>query len=151
MPAFTLNVPPCTAPMLSIGTDARDGDFNGMSHAGTYVVLTNTSDHACTVPGLPTIAMKDANGLLLPVTHQAPVGMHPGPVVVPVRLEPGASARASIRWVAGEVFTRSRCVDPAHIEIRVGNQTVASGFRGHLCGEDGKSIAFQQSPFAGGR
>src|SRR3954464_10511918 len=91
MPAFTPNVPPCSAQMLSVVTDARDGDFNGMSHGGTYLVLTNTSGQACTIPGLPTITMKDSRGIGLPVVRKAPVGMHPGPIVVPVRLEPGAS------------------------------------------------------------
>jgi hypothetical protein len=137
--------------MISVSTDAADGDFNGMSHAGTYLVVTNKGGQACIVPGLPTIALKDAKGLLLPAARQSPAGMHPGPVVVPVRLEPGASARASLRWVAGEVFDRSRCVDPARIELRFGNQTIGTGFSGHLCGEDGKPVAFEQSPFGGGR
>lgn len=148
MPAFTPNVPPCSAQMVSVTTDAADGDFNGMSHGGTYLVLTNTSGQACTVQGLPTVSMKDAKGVLLPVARQAPVGMHPGPVVVPLRLEAGASARASLRWVAGEVYDRSRCVDPARVELRIGNQIAGTGFRGHLCGEDGKPVTFEQSPLA---
>jgi hypothetical protein len=150
MPAFTPVVPPCAAPMLSLSTDAANGDLNGMSHAGLYLVLTNTSGQACIVPGLPTVAMKDAKGLAVPVARQAPVGMHPGPAVVPVRLEPGTSARASLRWIAGEVFERSRCVDPTRVELRLGNQVIGTGFSGHLCGEDGKPIAFEQSPLTGG-
>jgi len=148
MPAFTPNVPPCSAQMVSVTTDAADGDFNGMSHSGTYIVLTNRSGKACIVPGLPVMSMKDANGVLLPVARQAPVGMHPGPIVVPVRLEAGASARASLRWVAGEVYDRSRCVDAARVELRIGNQIVGTGFSGRLCGEQGKPVAFEQSPLA---
>ena len=49
MLAFTPNVPPCTADMLTLSTDAGDGDRNGMSHAGTWLVLTNKSGQACTV------------------------------------------------------------------------------------------------------
>jgi hypothetical protein len=135
--------------MLSVVTDARDGDFNGMSHGGTYLVLINTSGQACTIPGLPTITMKDSRGIGLPVVRKAPVGMHPGPIVVPVRLEPGASARASLRWVSGPVFDHSRCVDPARVEMRFGGQVVGNGFTGHLCGEEGKPIDLDQSPLTG--
>ena len=146
MLAFTPNVPPCTADMLTLATDAGNGDFNGMSHAGTYLVLTNRSGQACTVPGLPTVSLKDAKGLALPVERKAPVGMHPGPAVVPVRLEPGASARAALRWVSGEVYDNSRCVDATKVELRFGKQVMSVGFTAHLCGEGGQAIDFEQAP-----
>lgn len=146
IPAFTPNVPACTAEMITLATDDRGGDLNGMSHAGTYLVLTNKSGQACTLLGLPSVSMKDAKGLVLPVKRQAPVGMHPGPVVVPLRLEPGASARASLRWVSGDVYDNGRCVDAARVEVRMGNQVLATGMTGHLCGESGQPVAFEQSP-----
>ncbi|QWT18942.1 DUF4232 domain-containing protein [Bacillus sp. NP157] len=145
MPVFTPVVAPCTAGMLSLATDGRDGDLDGMSHGGSYLVVTNKAGKACTVPGLPMVSLKDAQGAVLPAARKAPVGMHPGPAVVPVRLEPGASAQASLRWVSGEVFDKSRCVDPARVEVRFGDQVLRADLAGHLCGEDGKPIDFEQS------
>ncbi|HEY4092092.1 MAG TPA: DUF4232 domain-containing protein [Luteibacter sp.] len=150
MPAFTPAVPPCTAEMITLSTDTADGDFDGMSHAGIYLVLTNKSGKACTLPGQPTVALKDARGLALPTARKGPVGMHPGPVVVPVRLEPGASARASLRWVSGDVYDNGRCVDASKVELRFGAQVVTTGFSAHLCGESGKPVEFEQSPLTRG-
>jgi len=150
MPLLSPNVPPCTAAMVTLATDASGGDLNGMSHAGTYLVLTNKSGQACTLPGLPMVQMKDAKGMVLPVARKAPVGMHPGPAVVPVRLEPGASARASLRWVASEVYDNSRCVDAAKVEVRFGNQVLGTGVAAHMCGEAGQPIAFEQATFLRG-
>jgi len=146
MLAFTPNIPPCTADMLTLSTDAGDGDLNGMSHAGTWLVLTNKSGHACTVPGQPTVSLKDAKGIALQAVRKAPVGMHPGPAVVPVRLEPGASARASLRWVSGDVYDNGKCVDAAKVEVRFGKQVLSAGLSGHLCGEGAKAVEFEQSP-----
>jgi hypothetical protein len=146
MPAFTPAVPPCSADMIALVADASDGDFNGMSHGGTYLLLTNKGGKACIVAGLPAVTMKDAKGAVLPVARKAPVGMHPGPAIVPVRIEPGASARLSLRWVSGEVFDPSRCVDPARVELRFGNQVLGAPLSAHLCGEAAKSIDIDQSP-----
>lgn len=146
MPVFTPNVPPCTAAVLTLTADGDQGDFSGMSHDGTYLVLTNKGGQACTVPGLPTVVMKDAKGTALPAARKGPVGMHPGPAVVPVRIEPGASVRTGVRWVSGEVYDKSRCVDPAQVEVSFGEQVVKGAMSGHLCGEAGKPVAFEQSP-----
>jgi hypothetical protein len=146
MPAFTPVVPPCAPQVLTLMADAGNGDFDGMSHAGTWLVVTNRSGQACTVPGLPTAVFKDGNGVILRAARKGPVGMHPGPVVVPVRLEPGASARTSVRWVAGDVFDKGRCVDAARVELRFGNQVVATGMTAHLCAEQGQPVSFEQSP-----
>lgn len=148
MPVFTPNVPPCTAAMVSLAVDASEGDFNGMSHAGTWLVLDNHGGQACTLIGLPTVSMKDAKGLPLPVARKAPVGMHPGPVVVPVRLEPGETVRMSLRWVSGEVFDHSRCVDAARVEVTFGKLVLGTGLQGHLCGEGSATIPFEQSPLS---
>lgn len=147
MPALPPAVPTCTASTLTLATDAADGDFNGMSHAGTWLVVANTSGKACILPGLPTVSMKDAQGGVLPVARKAPVGMHPGPVVVPVRLEAGARAHASLRWVSGEVYDNSRCVEPARVELRFGKQVLEATLQGRLCGEVGQVLSIEQSPW----
>lgn len=148
MPAFTPAVPPCTPAMVSLSVDASEGDFNGMSHSGTWLVVANRGSEACTLIGLPTVVMKDAKGLVLPVKRQAPVGMHPGPVVVPVRLEPGATARMSLRWVSGDVYDQGRCVDASAVEVTFGKLVLRTGLQGHLCGEGASPIPFEQSPLS---
>lgn len=148
MPVFTPAVPPCTPAMVTLAVDASDGDFNGMSHSGTWLVVANRGSQACTLIGLPMVAMKDAKGAMLPVARKAPVGMHPGPVVVPVRLEPGATARMSLRWVSGEVYDNSQCVDAAKVEVTFGKLVLGTALQGHLCGEHAATIPFEQSPLS---
>lgn len=148
MPAFTPTVPPCTVAMVSVAVDDSGGDFNGMSHAGTWLVVDNRSNQSCTLIGLPVVSMKDAKGLPLPVARKAPVGMHPGPVVVPVRLEPGETVRMSLRWVSGEAFAHSRCIDPARVEVSFGKLVLGAGLQAHLCGEGAATIPFEQSPLS---
>jgi hypothetical protein len=138
--------PPCTAEMLELTLDGRDGDFNGMSHAGTWLVVRNTGRTACVMPGLPTVVFRDAQGHELPARRNVPPGMRPGPFVKPVRLEPGASARTSLRWVSGNVFDHSVTIEPATVELRFSTHAIRAPFKGRLAGEQGKPVGFDQPP-----
>ena len=144
LPAPTLAAPPCAPAAIRVTTGARDGDFSGMSHGGTLVILTNRGRFACSLPGLPTIALRDAHGRMLPAIRRAPVGMHPGPVVRPVILRPGERASTGIRWVSGPVYDASRCYDARSIRVRLGRGGVNAPLRAHLCGPGNAAPTFDQ-------
>src|SRR5579871_2646166 len=99
--------PACRAARLRLSLDGRDGDFNGMSHSGTALVIRNRGAD-CTLPALPTIEWRDKRGRLLAAARKVPIGMHPGPVMLPVRLAAGHLATADLRWVSGPVFPQNR-------------------------------------------
>jgi hypothetical protein len=100
-------LPPCRPSHLRLSVDGRDGDFNGMSHSGTALMIRNLGPD-CMLPALPVVSLRDTHGRALPAARRAPVGMHPGPVMLPVRLGAGHQAETDLRWVAGPV-ARAPC------------------------------------------
>lgn len=140
---------PCRAESLALRTDGEGGNFNGMSHGGTRLILRNTGSSDCLLPGLPTVIFLDADGKALATERKAPAGMHPGPVVVPVRLAPGAEASTPLRWVSGEVYDSSRCVSPARVRVRFGAKAVVEGaVSGRICAPGDASAAVEQPPMS---
>jgi hypothetical protein len=139
--------PACRADELTVRTDAGDGEFSGMSHAGTRLVVRNTGRAPCLLPGLPTVVFLDARGAEQPSVRQAPPGMHPGPAVLPVRLAPGAEAMTTLRWVSGEVYDRSRCFTAARVRVRFGASTVIEGpMQAHVCTQGDAPAKVEQPP-----
>jgi hypothetical protein len=138
-------LPPCKAEQLSLGFDGENGAFDGMSHSGALLVVRNLGPGACRLPGLPQLSFKDPAGQALPIARQAPVGMHPGPVVLPVTLVVGAEATAPLRWVSGEVYSPSRCFTPATASLAIGAANLTSPFQGRICGP-AKGASFEQPP-----
>ncbi|KQM23928.1 MULTISPECIES: DUF4232 domain-containing protein [unclassified Sphingomonas] len=137
--------PPCQAGQLRLSLDAGDGDFNGMSHAGTGLSVRNMGQD-CLLATLPRIQMRDARNRILPVVRQAPRGMHPGPAMVPLRLAAGHRAVAEIRWVAGPVFPRSRSVHVARITLTIGAGAISSPLTAEVFGAVGQPATFEQTP-----
>jgi len=127
-------LPDCRANQLSLAFDGEGGAFDGMSHSGSLMVLRNVGPTACRVPGLPRLTLKGAKGEALPITRNAPVGMHPGPVIVPVGVAPGAELTAPLRWVSGAVYDRSRCYDVRAAAVTIGGETIQTPLRGRICG-----------------
>lgn len=148
--AHAQQAPACQASQLALTNDvSHDADFNGMSHTGTVLVLRNTSSSTCILPPFLKVTFFD-NGKQLDAIGKAPGsrGMHPGPVMPPTRLEPGASASASIRWVNDEVFQNSFCIDPTRLTVTVEGKPISIAFDGHLCGEASQPIVFELSRFS---
>lgn len=139
-------VPPCRAAALSLSLDGENGAFDATSHGGTLLVLRNLSPNACSVPGLPTLSFAGPSGRPLPIERRPPPGMHPGPVVMPVAIAAGAEATSPLRWVSGQVFAHTTCQSPTRLSVRIGDAPVSAPFHGHLCGEAGRAIAFDQPP-----
>jgi hypothetical protein len=73
-----------------------------------------------------------------------PQGMHPGPVLVPITLSPGATAQASVRWVSSPVYAKSTCVDTTRASIVLPDGSVSAEIHAHLCGAKGSSLEYEQ-------
>lgn len=138
-------VPPCRVSQLKLTLDRRDGDFDGMSHSGTELSIRNSGSD-CTIAALPTIQLRDARNRVLSVMRQPPRGMHPGPVMLPVRVAAGHRVAMEIRWVSGPVFGHNRSMRSAKVTVKVGSRTLAAPLMATLYGEAGKPATFEQSP-----
>jgi hypothetical protein len=138
-------LPSCRADRLRVTLDARDGEFNGMSHSGTELSIRNTGQD-CMLVALPTVQLRDARNHIVSAVRRAPRGMHPGPVMVPVRLAAGHRAAAEIRWVAGPVFPHSRSVRAARISVKVGAGMLTAPLTATLYGAVGQPVTFEQTP-----
>ena len=134
----------CTAAELTLSFDGADGDFNGMSHSGTYLILTNKGSRSCSVPRRPELTFLDAKGSAIDAKANVPPGMHPGPVMVPLKLAPAASAQSGLRWVSGEVYDHSACADVAKTTVKLDAGEVSAPMPAHLCGEAGAAIRFDE-------
>lgn len=136
----------CSATQLAFSLDGGDGRFDGMSHSGTMLILRNTGKTPCTMPARPLPQFTDTGRRPLDIVMQTPVGMHPGPVLPPVVVAPGASVTSDMRWVSGNVYDNGHCESPALITLTIGKDAVSSAFSGHLCGADGKPPAYSMTP-----
>lgn len=134
----------CTASDVALRFDGADGNFNGMSHSGTYLILTNKGQHSCRVPRRPELAFVDKKGAVIPAKVNVPTGMHPGPVMTPVLLAPGSSARSGLRWVSGAVYLRSKCADVAKATVQLDSGEVSAPLHGHMCGDASVAIHFDE-------
>ena len=137
----------CRASQLTLGLDSGDGQFNGMSHSGTMLVLRNTGTVACTIPALPQPALTNAGNRPLDITAQAPAATPSTPAPSTIQLMPGASAESEMRWVSGDVHEDGHCESPALIQLAIGREKVSTAFNGHLCGAGGKPSTYTLTPF----
>ncbi len=138
-------IPVCRAAQLSLSTDGRDGDFNGMSHSGVELSILNRGDD-CILPALPRVQFRGLGGRPLPLSRAAPIGMHPGPAMIPVRLGSGHRAVIDLRWVSGPVYPHNRSLRAASVSVRIGKGTLHAPLVAELYGEAGKPATFSQTP-----
>lgn len=144
-PAPPAPLPVCRQSQLRLSLDGRDGEFTGMSHAGTRLSIRNLGPD-CLLPTLPTIELRDARARLLPAARRAPVGMHRRSVTVPVRLASGHRVATDVRWIAGPVFAHSRNVRAVTLSVRIGASALRVPFKAVLYGEMGVMVGFEQRP-----
>ena len=145
LPATPPSAPPCAAAQLRLSTDGQDGAFDGMSHSGVELSIRNLGPD-CTLPALPKVVLLSRAGRPLPAVRQAPVGMHPGPVVMPVFVGAGHRAASDLRWVSGPVFDHNRSVRAASVTVRIGGGVLRAPLKAVLYGPTGKPVTFEQPP-----
>jgi hypothetical protein len=135
--------PACDPNQLSFAVDSESGQFDGMSHSGTLLVLRNLGPAACAVPARPELAFLDANRQPLAVSPQRPPpGMHPGPVIPPVAVPVGAELTSEARWVSSDAFGANNCVAPAFVALAMGSHTFVAPLETHLCGAAGQKPSY---------
>lgn len=92
----------------------------GAGQISYELVLTNSSQHDCSVSGMPALQLLDASGNSLPTHEDA---AHPGQgTAALVSLQPGASANAQARFspdVAGTGDQQSGACQPKAATVRV--------------------------------
>ena len=132
----------CTRDQLSLGTDDENGNFDGMSHSGTLLVVRNLGENACRMPAVPVITLLGKSGKLH-VTFSMTGSTHPGPVIVAA----GAELTSSLRWVSNDVYDPGFCVDATSIHIQVGGQDLGTAMSHQLCGQKGKAIEAEMTAF----
>jgi hypothetical protein len=144
-PLSTRVLPACGTSQVSITFDGENGHFSGMSHAGTLMVVRNIGVDVCRVPALPELRFEDAAHRALSIVRQVPKGMHPGPVILPLGIAPGAEATAELRWVSGDVYDGHHCVTTATAIVQIGTDTYKQAFSGQFCSAANTPATFTQT------
>ncbi|WP_166669739.1 MliC family protein [Rhodanobacter sp. TND4FH1] len=135
----------CHASQLSLRLDGKDGEFNGMSHSGTMLIVRNNGATSCTIPALPVPRFVDANGQSLEIVAHAAIPAVPE--LPPLVLAPGASVESEMRWISGNVYDGGHCESPAQIALPLATEKISSAFTGHLCGAAGSASTYTLKPF----
>ena len=145
-------VQPCRQGQLSLALDDENGNFNGMSHSGTLLVLRNLGPEACSEPARPEVRFEDANQRPLPIMIDAPqaarAAMHPGPVLVPVTVPTAAELTSELRWVSSNVYDNGKCLSPAFLTVKTSAETLRIKMPNgaSLCGPTGKPPSVTMTP-----
>ena len=138
-------VPPCGAG-VAVDFDRAGSANDGEPQSGVLLVLRNVGSAACSIPGLPKLLYEDETGHALEVLRKPPPGMHPGPVITPLILAPGASVSAALHWVSTNPNGEHHCAAPHKVVIGEGPHAPSVAWRfGQLCGEPGKPLSFSQA------
>ena len=135
----------CVVRQLSLSVDGRDGQFSGMQKSGTELSIRNHGPD-CVLPALPRIEFLDAKGRVLPVGRAVPIGMHPGPVMIPVRLAGGHRAATDLTWVSGPVYAQNRSLRVAYVRVTIGRASLRTRLAGVIDAQPGKAATFNQPP-----
>lgn len=135
-------LPACAQSQLSLGFDSEDGNFNGMSHSGTLLVLRNLGPHPCQLPAFPTLGFQDESGKNLNVAAR-PEGKE-----TPPRLAVGAEATAVLRWVSSPVFTNGSCPQTTRLAISWPGGKLTRKLAVSICGPSDRPAIVTQAPLA---
>ncbi len=140
----------CTADQLALSNDSSHAaDLDGMSHAGTLLVLRNAGNTACTLmPFVPITLSDDTHTLDAKAVAPGARFMHHGPMMPLFILQPGDSASASMRWVDGSVYDNSVCINPTRLTATLYGHSLTIPFSARICGDKTKGITFEVSHFS---
>lgn len=135
-----LAAPPCKSANLRLSLDGRDGELNGMSHAGVALSIRNLGPD-CSLAAPPTVTLRDARGRSLRARAKAAPTAN-----ALLHLGGGHRAVMVLRWIAGPVFPDSRLVEAAEVRLRFGRFSIGTPLEARLYGAAGKAVEFEQGP-----
>ena len=137
--------PLCVARQLSLSVDSKDGQFGGMQKSGTELSIRNNGAD-CVLPALPRIEFLDARGHTLPVSRAVPIGMHPGPVMIPVHLGGGHRAATDLNWISGPVYAQNRKLRASYVRVHFGTAALRARLTAVIDTQPGTPGTFNQPP-----
>jgi len=146
-PPGTGRAAPCQAAQLAAILTAAGG--NAPQQQESLLVLRNTGETVCLLPPLPAITLHDADHRPLKAGRRAPPGMFPGPVLLPVTVQPGGGAAVRLRWSASRGGGGGRCISPDFIMLHLPGGAVGAPFHGAMCVPEGAGGWFYQAPLRG--
>ncbi|MDE2240805.1 MAG: DUF4232 domain-containing protein, partial [Rhodospirillales bacterium] len=135
-------LPICAQAQLSINFDSENGNFDGMSHSGTLLVLRNLGPAPCQLPALPALIFQNRHGRVLDIAARA-TGNAPAP-----RLAVGAEATAALRWVSSPVYSHSHCLKSAQLSVSWPGGKLSRPLPAFICEADGGPASVAQAPLA---
>ncbi|WP_367140100.1 MULTISPECIES: DUF4232 domain-containing protein [Streptomyces] len=98
-PTTAGKTPTCDVSGLKALLTDKGGHQNGMSHEGTVLVLTNTSDRTCALRGYPGLQLEDAqHNAVTTNTTWGSTYFIPDPGKNTLLVRPGGSAEAALAW-----------------------------------------------------
>jgi hypothetical protein len=100
----------------------------------------------CKLAAPPAIRLRNRRGRLLPAARQAPVCMHPGPVMRPVRLAVGHRAATDPRWISNPVYPSNRTLVAARVTVDIGAGRLSAPLAATLYSAAGKAVGSDQTP-----
>ena len=136
-------VPMCTPDQLSLATDDENGNFDGMSHSGTLLVLRNLGSAACRMPAVPPVTLYSKTARLNVKFSPATPGAH-GSVIVAA----GAELTSGLRWVSNDVYDNGVCFTATSLHVNVAGKDLSTEISHQVCGEKGKTIGAEMYPLA---
>lgn len=133
----------CKPDDLSVQFDNGQGEFDGMSHSGAWVVLFNRSATRCAVPALPVIQLENAQDHVLAIGKAAQLAPNQQPSQK--ILKPHMQWRTSMYWVSGNVYDGGQCVSPTRAVLKLPLGDVVVNFPARtLCGPPQMPLTFEQ-------
>lgn len=134
----------CTPDQLSLGTDDENGNFDGMSHSGTLLVLRNLGSNACRMTRTPLLTLYDKTARLnVNFTPTAKPGAQTSVIVAA-----GAELTSGLRWVSNNVYDNGVCVTATALHVNLAGKELSTSTSHQLCGEKGKTIHADMSLLA---
>jgi len=132
------DLPACTAAQLTLAS--KPAEFEGMMHAEMSVRATNTSASACRLGPRGDLSFLDSEHapLRIELAQQFIRGMHPGPVVLPVRMDPGTVAALRLRFAVGNGGPNeaAQCATPRFVRLRLDASYITAPIVARMCGPD---------------
>jgi hypothetical protein len=140
--------PPCRADRVALRIDGGNREFDGMSLSGMSLELQSRSAGTCMLAALPVLRFQDASRQNMAAAPRSSRGMHPGPVVLPIRLSPDQTVVSEVRWVSGDVYDQGRGIQPAYVGIAIDGKTIWTTFHGQLYGPREAGPTYRATRFA---
>lgn len=135
------HAPPCTARHLRLSVQPRTGVADFAPRSGVILSIRNLGPD-CAAPALPEVVLRDGRGRTLPATRRPPLGMHPGPVMLPVFIGGGHRATIELGWTPG----RRATVRAGRVTVRFDGYALTAPTGQRMPPVPAGSFGFDQAP-----